>query len=142
MYIYADKLLKQEYNAIKVDDNDLVVQTPTINNMYWVDLADKLTPLADYLNDIYLYNAVVISGYFRIDSIGEAPAEGEEAAVTNLGGYYAFVFQNVVIDPDNSCSYDKAEVAEIIVPANTEDDFFEWMQDYFKNCSIARIGRK
>ena len=142
MYIYADKLLKQEYNAIKVDDNDLVVQTPTINNMYWIDLADKRTPLADYLNDIYLYNAVVISGYFRIDSIDEAAAEGEEAAVTNIGGYYAFVFQNVVIDPDNSCSYDKAEVAEIIVPANTEDDFFEWMQNYFKNCSIARIGRK
>lgn len=142
MYQTAERTLNNEFNSVQVDDDDLVVETPTMSTIYYLDKVDKRTSYTDFFTGLNMINAVVVTGSYGIDTVTPPSREGEEATVVRRGGYYAFIFPNVFIETDGTCSYDKTAMVEKVFNYTTEAEFETWMSTEYKDFSINTIGRK
>ena len=141
MYQSAERMLKEEFNAVQIDDNDLVVATPAMSTMYFLDKSDKRTPYTDWFTGLNMVNGIVVTGSYGIDSVTESRNPEEEPTITRMGGYYAFIFPNIMIDPDGTCTYDKTAMVEKVFNFTDESELYTWMTGEFQDFAIEVMGR-
>lgn len=142
MFQTAERTLNSEFNAVDADDNDLVIETPSMKSIYFLDKVDKRTPYTDFFTGLNMINGVVITGSYGIDTVEEPRYGEEEPTVTRMGGYYAFIFPNILIESDGTCSYDRTAMVEKVFNYTEDSEFESWMASEFKDFSIETVGRK
>ena len=137
----AQRMIREEYNAVQIDDDDQIVQSPQVVSMYFLDKSDKRESYTDRFSGLQMVNGIVITGYYAIDQYEAPKREGEETTITRWGGYYAFFFPDIVIEPDGSCVYRTDGITEKAFSFGTEEEFYSWLTGEFHGFNIEKVGR-
>ena len=126
---------------MQIDDDDQIVQSPQVVSMYFLDKSDKRESYTDRFSGLQMVNGIVITGYYAIDQYEAPKREGEETTITRWGGYYAFFFPDIVIEPDGSCVYRADGITEKAFSFGTEEEFYSWLTGEFRGFNIEKVGR-
>lgn len=148
MVNYAESHLASNFNAIKKDELDQVVIEPEISSIYFFDKVDKTSPYTNYFKSLEMTNGVFILGHFFVQDVevvapspnpdGTVGEPGQEV-VGSFGGYYVWIFPNVVKTNGGTYTYD--QVVEWATQNQTENDCINWAKGEFAGFSVENIGQ-
>lgn len=149
MVNYAEAELTSDFHAVPMDDLDQVVTTPEITSIYFFDKADKTNPYSDYFTGLYMNNCVMVLGHFFVQDIEEVaiePTEGDARGGTHpevartFGGYYAWIFPDVVKKEDGSITYNREMIKKRSTSFQTESDFLADTKSMLRDFATTQIG--
>ncbi len=147
MVNHAEGELAEDFSAIQLDELDKVVVSPEITSIYFFDNSDKSAPYSDWFSGLEMNNGVAVLGHFFVQDVelvpeetAEGGMEGHEEVKKTLGGYYMWVFPDVVQNTDGSITFNKTMVTKKPTSYQTEDDFINWAKREFTGFSVMKIG--
>lgn len=153
MVSYAEGDLDKEFKALYLnnglDEEDKVIIEPEITSIYFLDQANKSAPYTDWFSGLSMVNGIAVLGHFFVQDIEveivqteapESPAAPMEKVVNTYGGYYVWVFPNVVQLQNGKVEYDMNMISRYMKSYQTEGDTAAWMKSEFKGFSVENIG--
>lgn len=153
MVSYAEGDLDKEFKALflnnGLDEEDKVIVAPEITSIYFLDQANKATPYTDWFSGLSMVNSIAVLGHFFVQDIEteivstndpENPTQTVENVVNTYGGYYVWVFPNIMQLQNGKTEYDMNMITRYIKSYQTESDTVAWMKSEFKGFSVENMG--
>lgn len=153
MVSYAEGDLDKEFKALYLnnglDEEDKTIIEPEITSIYFLDQANKSAPYTDWFSGLSMVNGIAVLGHFFVQDIEveivqtedpENPTAPMEKVVNTYGGYYVWVFPNVVKMQNGKVEYDMNMITKYMKSYQTESDTAAWMKSEFKGFSVENIG--
>lgn len=153
MVSYAEGDLDKEFKALYLnnglDDEDKVVVAPEVTSIYFLDQASKTSPYTDWFSGLSMVNGIAVLGHFFVQDVEletvqtgdpDNPTQTVENVVNTYGGYYVWVFPNVMQMQNGKVEYDMNMITRFLKSYQTESDTIAWMKTEFKGFSIENIG--
>lgn len=144
MVSYAESDLAKNFAALTLDELDQVVIEPEISSIYFFDKVDKSNPYVNYFRNLEMTNGVFVMGHFFVQDVEMVQHEEAEPpapeVVGNYGGYYVWIFPNVVKETNGAYSYDSNMIVRWPTQYQTESDCVNWAKGEFAGFSVINIG--
>lgn len=153
MVSYAEGDLDKEFKALYLnnglDEEDKVIIEPEITSIYFLDQANKSTPYTDWFSGLSMVNGIAVLGHFFVQDIEietvktgdpENPTAPMEKVVNTYGGYYVWVFPNIMQLQNGKVEYDMNMITRYMKSYQTESDTAAWMKSEFKGFSVEIVG--
>lgn len=147
MVAYAESDLAKNFNAITVSDSD-IVEEPNITSIYFLDKVDQKNPYTNYFKKLEMTNAIFVLGKFSATqnmSREDANENGDVIQIADsnvLGGYYIYIFPNLVTDADGNISYSRSMITQWPTNFQTELDCLNWIKGEFIDFAITEIAHQ
>lgn len=145
----AEGELTNDFHSVVLDDMDIVVTMPEITSIYYFDKIDKSRPYSDYFSGLSMSNGVMVLGHFFIQDVDLVANTDESGHITEgqhpeviqtYGGYYSWIFPDVVKKPDGTISYNKEMVTKRSSSFQAENDFLAKEKTIFRDFAVTQIG--
>lgn len=144
MVSYAESDLADNFSALQLDELDQVVTEPEITSIYYFDKVNKAEPYTNYFRSLEMTNGIFVLGHFFVQDVEMETPDGTETAeptvVGNFGGYYVWIFPNVVKETNGTYSYDKNMITRWPTQLQTESDCINWAKGEFTDFSVVNVG--
>lgn len=148
MVSYAEGEMARAFADVPiVEGQDIVVTPPEITSIYYLDKADKSTPYSDWFSQLQMSNAVAVLGHFFVQDVEpqettleDGTTTTQDAVVNTYGGYYVWLFPDVVRRPGGDYGYNQAMITTRPTSYQTESDCLAWVQKEFKGFAVTTIG--
>lgn len=148
MVSYAEAELAKAYAAAPFQEGeDIVVTTPEITSIYFLDKADKSTAYSDWFSGLQMSNGVAVLGHFFIQDVEPVETKAQDGTVTTssevvgtLGGYYVWIFPDMVKRPGGDYGYNQGMITQRTTSYQTENECVSWLKGEFSGFAVTKIG--
>ena len=149
MVSYAEGDLAKEFANLNLSEEDSVIVAPEITSIYFLDEADKSAPYTDWFSGLSMVNGVAVLGHFFAQDIDrqyvntddpENPVQTVDTVLETYGGYYVWIFPNVMRTQTGTIEYDTNMIKRDTTSEQTEGGTLARMKRTYVGFSFENMG--
>ena len=134
---------------LNLSEEDSVIVAPEITSIYFLDEADKSAPYTDWFSGLSMVNGVAVLGHFFAQDIDrqyvntddpENPVQTVDTVLETYGGYYVWIFPNVMRTQTGTIEYDTNMIKRDTTSEQTEGDALARMKRTYVGFSFENMG--